>query len=127
MSLFSGGEGYYFGGEGHNFFPSCLGEGHNFLKVFIPCCSGDWFSLLTYFVPSVKEKMSRRQKQIKTICMNLDVRYCNEKEGQTDSTVTYDVFITCDHSINLLNTTINLSYMYIEVHSNFTVFHCFVN
>ena len=78
VSLFSRG-GHYFGGEGHFFFPSCLGEGHNFFqgflgeghnffKVFllrnklrIPCCS--WFSLLTYFAPSVKEKMSSRQKQ----------------------------------------------------------------
>ena len=37
VSLFSGGgggKGHYFGGEGHNFFPSCLGEGHNFFKVF---------------------------------------------------------------------------------------------
>ena len=29
VSLFSGG-----GGGGHIFFPSCLGEGHNFFKVF---------------------------------------------------------------------------------------------
>ena len=29
------GKGHYFGGEGHNFFPSCLGEGHNFFKVFL--------------------------------------------------------------------------------------------
>ena len=50
-------------GEGHIFFQGFSGEGHNFFKVFIPCCSGSWFSLLTYFVPSVKKKMSKRQKQ----------------------------------------------------------------
>ena len=35
VSLFSGGEGHYFGGEGHNFFPSCLGKGHNFFQGFL--------------------------------------------------------------------------------------------
>ena len=35
VSLFSGGEGHYFGGEGHNIFPSCLGEGHNFFQGFL--------------------------------------------------------------------------------------------
>ena len=32
------------------------------------------------------------------------------------STVTYNVFITYNHSIYLLNTAINFSYMYIVVH-----------
>ena len=39
VSLFNGGggegEGHYFGGEGHNFFPSCLGEGHNLFQGFL--------------------------------------------------------------------------------------------
>ena len=30
----TGGEGHYFGGEGHNFFPSCLGEGQIFSRFF---------------------------------------------------------------------------------------------
>ena len=34
VSLFSGG-GHYFGGEGHNCFPSCLGEGHNLFQGFL--------------------------------------------------------------------------------------------
>ena len=36
VSLFSGGggEGHYFCGEGHNFFPSRLWEGHNFFQGF---------------------------------------------------------------------------------------------
>ena len=34
VSLFSRG-GHYFGGEGHNFFPSCLGEGRNFFQGFL--------------------------------------------------------------------------------------------
>ena len=35
LSLFSGGEGHYFGGEGHTFFSSCLGEGHNLFQGFL--------------------------------------------------------------------------------------------
>ena len=31
----AGGEGHYFGGEGHNFFPPCLGKGHNFFQGFL--------------------------------------------------------------------------------------------
>ena len=35
VSLFSGGgEGHYFGGEGHNFFPLVWGRVINFFKVF---------------------------------------------------------------------------------------------
>ena len=74
-------EGHYFGGEGHNFFPLVwgrvtiffkvfLGEGHNFFEsIFIEkinyenhAAAGFRF-FNTYFAPSVKEKMSRRQKQ----------------------------------------------------------------
>ena len=29
------GEGHYFEGEGHKFFPSCLGEGHDFFQGFL--------------------------------------------------------------------------------------------
>ena len=32
--LFSGGERHYLGGEGQNFFLSCLREGHNFFSRF---------------------------------------------------------------------------------------------
>ena len=37
VSLFSGGGGHYFGGEGHTFFPLVLGpgEGHNFCQGFL--------------------------------------------------------------------------------------------
>ena len=35
VSLFRGGGGHYFGGEGHNFFPSCMVEGHNFFQGFL--------------------------------------------------------------------------------------------
>ena len=76
MSLFSGGggggEGNYFGEEGHNFFPSCLGEGHNFFQGFLgeghnffkgffiekinyeyPAAAGAGFRFFnTYFAPS---------------------------------------------------------------------------
>ena len=74
------GGGHFFGGRviifpflsggGSQFFSRLFGEGHNYFKVIFlenkeltPCCSGSWFSLLTYFTPSVKEKMSRGQKQ----------------------------------------------------------------
>ena len=102
MSLFSGGgggQGHYFGGEGHNSFPSCLGEGrnffqgfvgegHNFLKVFFiekidyeyTAAAGFRF-LLILPLPSKKKCPEGRNK---TIYMNLDVRFFFLKEGQTD-------------------------------------------
>ena len=90
MSLFSGtgGEGHYFGGEGHNFFPSCLGEGHSFFQGFVGeghnfFKAAGFHFLLILPLPS-KKKMSRRQKQNDLYEFRLDVRYCILKEGQTD-------------------------------------------
>ena len=78
MSYFRG--GHYFGWEGHNFFPSCLGEGHNFFQGFLG--EGHNFFKVFFFIEKInyeysaaveagfrflltyyKEKMSRRQKQ----------------------------------------------------------------
>ena len=35
VSLFSGAGEHYFGGKGHDFFPSCLGEDHTFFQDFL--------------------------------------------------------------------------------------------
>ena len=100
VSLFSGGGGggdHYFGGKGHIFFPLVWGRvtisssfyrGHNFSKVFLlrkinyenPAAAGFRF-LLILPLPSKKKCPEGRNK---TIYMNLDVRYCILKEGQTD-------------------------------------------
>ena len=93
-----GGEGPLFWGEGHNFFPSCmgggsqffqsfLGESHNsFKSIFIekinyeyPAAAGFRF-LLILPLPSKKKCPEGRNK----IYMNLDVRYCILKKGKTD-------------------------------------------
>ena len=100
MSLFSRGGGpLFWGGEGHNFFHSCLGEGRNFFQgfleeghnffnsIFIEKINYEYLAaagfrfLLILPLPSKKKCPEGRNK---TICMSLDERYCILKEGQTD-------------------------------------------
>ena len=98
-SLFSGRATIWRGGRVIIFFPLVwgritffftvfLGEGHKFFKVFFiekinyeyPAAAGFPF-LLILPLPSKKKCPEGRNK---TIYMNLDVRYCILKEGQTD-------------------------------------------
>ena len=99
VSLFSGGGGPLFWGGGSDFFPSRLGESHNFFQGFLgegqnffksifidkvnyeyPAAAGFRF-LHILPLPSKKKCPEGTNK---TIYMNLDVRYCILKEGQTD-------------------------------------------
>ena len=127
VSLFFGGLGHYFGGEGHNLFPSCLGEGHdffqgflgeghNFFKVFFiekinyeyPAAAGAGFRFLLILpLPSKKKCPEGRNK---TMYMNQFRRTVWHLEGvwrvkpideSCYATVTYNVFITCNHSMYL--------------------------
>ena len=75
-------------GEGSQFFSRFFGGGSYFFKsIFIekinyeyPAAAGFRF-LLILPLPSKKKRPEGKNK---TIYMNLDVRYCNFKEGQTD-------------------------------------------
>ena len=64
--------------------------------------------------------------------MNLDVRYCILKEGQTDRRIQlFHCYVQRFHHMQSLNISMkyrNKFELHVSVvHSNFTVFHCFIN
>ena len=99
MSLFSGRGGQLFREEDHNFFSSCLGEGHDFFQGFLGEGHNFFKSIFIekinyeYLVAAgfrfllilpLRSKKKCPEGRNKTTYMNLDVRYCILKEGQTD-------------------------------------------
>ena len=113
------GGGALFWGEGHNFFPSCLGEGQNFFQGFLG--EGHKFFKAFFLEKKITNTLMQRElvfasylfcpfsqrknvqrAETKRSLRLYDMASCRVKPiDQSCSTVTYNVFITCNHSIYL--------------------------